>query len=82
MNDDTLGMSHPSRINGWRIDVLIDSGFKNVDGKELLLVGLITLLVFLTYDICWFSITMIVTCDTLYFLSGWDTLHILNVLVY
>ena len=64
------------------IDVLINSGFKNVDGKDLLLVGLITLLVFLTYDICWFSITMIVTCDTLYFLSGWDTLHILNVLVY
>ncbi len=82
MNDDTLGMSHRSCINGRRIDVLIDSGFKNIDSKDLLLVGLITLLVILRNDFCWIPITVIVTCDSLYFLSGWDTLHVLNILVY
>jgi hypothetical protein len=82
MNDDTLGMSHRGGINRRRIDVLIDSGFKNTDSKDLLLVGLITLLVILSNDFCWILITVIVTCDSLYFLSRWDTLHILNILVY
>ena len=82
MNDDTLGMSHRCSINGRRIDVIIDSGFKNIDGKDLLLIGLITLLVKLKNDFCQISITVIVTCDSLYFLSGWDTVHVLNVLVY
>ncbi len=82
MNDDTLGMSHQSSINGQRINLLIDSGFENIDSNNLLLVGLITLLVILSNDFCWIPITVIVKCDSLYFLSGWDTLHVLNILVY
>jgi hypothetical protein len=52
MNDDNLGMSHRSSITGQRINVLIDSGFENIDSKDLLLVGLITLLVILSNNFC------------------------------
>ncbi len=43
MNDHTLGMSQQSTINGRRIYVLINGGFENINSKDLLLVGLITL---------------------------------------
>ncbi len=82
MNDNTLGMSHWSTINGWRINVLINGGFENIKSKDLLLVGLITLLVKLSDAFYQIPITVTEMRDSLYFLSRWDTLYVLNILVY
>jgi hypothetical protein len=81
MNDNTLDMSHQSTINGHSIDVLINGGFENINSKDLLLVGLITLLVKLSNAFYRIPITVTEMRDSFYLLSGWDTLYVLNIIV-